>query len=178
VVARVLWLNGTVGVGKTTVGTVVAGRLAASGETAAFVDTDALGDLAPRPVDDPFNTRLVARNLAAVAANFSEAGARSLVVAGVIEATDDLERYEQAVCARITLVRLVMPAPDIESRLRARHGDIDPGGLRWHLDRAPVLAAALDASSLPMIDVTNSGDPDTTARAVLAAVGWAPPPEG
>jgi adenylylsulfate kinase len=175
VVTRALWLNGTVGAGKTSVGAAVADRLAISGEAVAFVDTDALGDLSPRPPDDPFNTRLVAKNLAAVTANFSAAGARSLVVAGVIQAHSELELYARAIGAPVTLVRLLVPAPELVLRLRQRHGENDASGLRWHVDRAPTLAAILDASGLPMLDVTNAGDPDDTARAVIAAAGWEPP---
>jgi hypothetical protein len=175
VITRCLWLNGTVGAGKTTVGAVVADRLADGGEVVAFVDTDALGGLWPRPPDDLFNTRLVAKNLGAVAANSSAEGASSLVVAGVIQTAGDLELYEGAIHAPITVVRLVVPAPEVELRLRQRHGEIDPSGLRWHVDRAPTLAAMLDASGLPMLDVTNAGHPDDTAQAVIAAVGWESP---
>jgi len=172
VALRVLWLNGTVGAGKTTIGATVAERLANKGEAVAFIDTDALGDLSPRPADDPFNTRLVAKNLSAVASNFADAGARTLIVAGVIQTEGDLELYERAVRAPITLVRLVVPPTELELRLHQRHGEIDPDGLRWHADRAPTLAAILDRSELRMLTVTNLGHPNDTARAVLAAAEW------
>lgn len=171
-VIRALWLNGTVGAGKTTVGAVIAELLADRGEAVAFIDTDALGAAWPRSPDDPFNTRLVADNLAAVVANFAAAGVRSLVVAGVVQDRSDLERYQRAIGAPVTLVRLVVPAPEVEERLRRRHGEIDPGGLRWHVDRAPTLAALLDEAGLPMLEVSNIGQPDETAGAVLTAAGW------
>jgi hypothetical protein len=176
VLTRALWLNGTVGSGKDTIGVAIAERLASRGEAVGFVATDALGALWPRSPDDPFNTRVVAQNLAAVAANFSAAGARSLVVAGVIKAHRELERFERAIGAPVALVRLIVPAAELERRLGLRHGEIDPTGLRWHLDRSPTLTAILDAAGLPMIDVPNGGHPDDTARAVIAAVGWDPPP--
>ncbi len=171
-VIRALWLNGTVGSGKNTVGAAVAERLANGGEAVAFVATDALGALWPRPPDDPFNTGVVAKNLAAVAANFSTAGARSLIVAGVIKAHTELELFEQAIRAPVSLVRLIVPEPELKVRLRRRHGEIDPSGLRWHLDRAPTLTKILDASGLPMLDVANVGHPNDTASGVLAAAGW------
>ena len=171
-IVRALWLNGTVGVGKTTVGAEVANQLATAGDPVAFVDIDALGDLSPRPPDDPFNTRLVAKNLEALTKNFSTAGARTLVVAGVIETEENLRLYESAVGAPITLIRLVVPLPQIQLRLRRRHGELDPGGLRWHSERAAVLAACLDVSGLPMIAVANSGHPEGTARAAIAAAGF------
>ena len=172
VVSRALWLNGTVGSGKDTVGAAVADRLAMNGEVVGFVSTDALGALWPRPPDDPFNTAVVAKNLAAVAANYFAAGAQSLVVAGVIQGRTELELFERAVGAPITLVRLLVPAPELEVRLRQRHGEIDPTGLRWHLDRAPTLSAILDTSGLAMADVMNVGHPADVARAVLAAAEW------
>ena len=171
-IVRALWLNGTVGVGKTTVAAAVAEQLARSCERVAFVDTDALSQLSPPHSDDPFNTRLIAKNLEAVTANFSDAGARTLVVAGVIETEGNLRLYESAVGAHMTLVRLVLPAPEIDVRLGRRHGELDPGGLRWHAERAAVLAANLDASGLRMVTVENLSHPEETARAVLAATGF------
>jgi hypothetical protein len=47
-------------------------------------------------------------------------------------------------------------------------------GLRWHVDRAPTLAAILEASGPPMLDITNAGPPDDTAQTVIATVGWEP----
>ena len=140
VIVRALWINGTVGVGKTTVAAGVANQLATTGDPVAFVDIDALGALSPRPPDDPFNTRLVAKNLEAITKNFSTAGARTLVVAGVIETAENFRLYESAVGVRITLILLVAPQREIELRLRRRHGELDPGGLQWHSERAPVLA--------------------------------------
>lgn len=172
VIIRALWLNGTVGAGKTTVGAAIADCVAISGEAVAFVDTDALGAFLPRPPEDPFNTRLVEQNLAAVVANFSAAGARSLVIAGVIQTSNHLERYNRAICAPVTIVRLMVHESELDERLRRRHGEIDASGLRWHRDRAPTLTAILDASGLPMLEVANAGHPDDTARAVLAAARW------
>ena len=43
---------------------------------------------------------------------------------------------------------------------------------RWHVDRAPTLAAAIDAAGLRMLDLMNDGHPDAAAEAVIAASGW------
>lgn len=177
VLLRALFMNGTVGVGKTTVGAAVAEALADTGQSVAFVDLDGLSEFWPAPVDDKFNTRLAAKNLASVAENFAEAGAGSVVVAGVIESAVELALYEEALAAPLTVVRLVARLGEVENRLHRRHAGFDGEGLRWHLNRAPELDAILAGSSVRMTPVACTGSPAEVARDVLDAVGWEPPPE-
>jgi adenylylsulfate kinase len=134
-------VTGTVGVGKTTVVEKVAGLLAEAGEPHAWIDLDALSAAWPRPSDDPFNTRLSAHNLECVATNTAAAGARSLVLAGVVKTRNVLELYENAIGVAITVVRLKSPRRVVEARLRRRYDDTDTESLKWHLDRAPELDA-------------------------------------
>jgi adenylylsulfate kinase len=169
---RSVWLNGTVGVGKTTVGEVLAQHLADAGDTVAFINTDDLGRCWPRPDHDRFNTALVQRNLASLASNYVDAGARTIVIAGVIQTNAQLERYSAALGTTPHLVRIVAPLEKIEQRLRTRHGQSDEPGLRWHLERAPELNTILDQSDLSMKTVDNSETPLATAKTVLAAIGW------
>jgi adenylylsulfate kinase len=174
---RALVVTGTVGVGKTTVAEKVADLLANAGEPHAWIDLDALSAAWPRASDDPFNNRLTAENLACVATNMAAVGARSLVLAGVVQTQDVLDLYENAVGVAITVVRL-KAAPDVvDARLRHRYGDTDPKSLRWHLDRAPELEAILDGSPVAAHDVPNMSSPIEVARsvlAVLAATGTTP----
>ena len=78
---RAVWLNGTVGAGKTTVGEVLAEHLADAGEAVAFINTDDIGRSWPRPASDPFNHALVTTNLASLASDHIAAGTRTIVVA-------------------------------------------------------------------------------------------------
>jgi adenylylsulfate kinase len=169
---RSVWLNGTVGVGKTTVGEVLAQHLADTGDAVAFINTDDLGRSWPRPDHDRFNTALVERNLASLASNYIDAGARTIVIAGVIQTNAQLERYSAALGTTPDLVRIVAPAEEIEHRLQTRHGQSDEPGLRWHLERAPELNDILDLSDLSMKSVDNRERPLATAKVVLAAIGW------
>lgn len=169
---RAVWLNGTVGVGKTTVGHVLAEHLADAGEAVAFINTDDLGTSWPRPPDDPFNVRLVTKNLAQLASNYTAAGTRTIVVAGVVQRNAQLVHFANALGTVPRLVRLVASATEIEHRLRGRHGDLDHSGLRWHLARAPELDDILDEGDLSMTVVENDGPPLMTAKAVLAAIEW------
>ena len=84
----VLLLTGPSGVGKTTVAYEVSAMLAARDVAHALIDTDNLDHIHPPPADDPTKGRLTAANLAAVWANLSRAGARRLILTGVVE---DLE---------------------------------------------------------------------------------------
>lgn len=172
---RALFVNGTVGVGKTTVGTAVAQALADAGHPVAFVDLDRLRELWPAPTGDRFNTRLAAENLACVAKNGAHAGATTLVVAGVIESPSDLTRYADALAAPLTIVRLVAPPEVVEERLRRRHDRSDVEGLRWHLDRAPELDAILARSTVPMTPVPCTAPPGEVAAHILDVVGWQSP---
>lgn len=169
---RAVWLNGTVGAGKTTVGEVLAEHLANAGESVAFVNIDDLGTAWPRPPADPFNVTLVTQNLGALASNYQAAGARTIVVAGVVQTQDQLDGYATALGIAPRVVRLVASPKEVERRLHRRHGERDDAGLRWHLARAPELNDVLDNADLPMTAVENSGPPLETAQAVLEAIGW------
>jgi predicted ABC-type ATPase len=169
---RAVWLNGTVGVGKTTVGEVLAEHLAHAGDAVAFINTDDLGAAWPRPPDDPFNATLVTENLAALARNFVAAGARTIVVAGVVQTTGQFEHFSAALGIIPSLVRLVVSSEEIARRLQVRHGELDVAGLRWHLARAPELDDLLDHSDLTMIVARNDGSPSATANEVLASIQW------
>src|SRR5947207_117269 len=150
---RAVWLNGTVGAGKTTVGEVLVEHLADAGDAVAFINTDDLGNSWPRPADDRFNVALVTQNLGALARNYAAAGARTMVVAGVVQTNPQLDAYAKAIGTVPLLVRLVVSPTTVERRLRIRHGDIDDSGLRWHLARAPELHRILDVSDLPLVIV-------------------------
>jgi adenylylsulfate kinase len=105
------------------------------------------------------------------------AGARSLVLAGVVQTLAVLDLYENAVGVAITVVRLKAPPEVVDARLRLRYGDIDPERLKWHLDRAPELEAVLDSSPVVTRTVPNTCSPIEVARSVLAiwtATGDAP----
>lgn len=58
-------MTGTVGIGKSTIGSAVAERAAARGVSAAFLDVDGLSRLWPAPAGDPFRIELILTNLRA-----------------------------------------------------------------------------------------------------------------
>ncbi|HVB43053.1 MAG TPA: hypothetical protein VNF47_10165 [Streptosporangiaceae bacterium] len=81
----VLWLCGPAGVGKTTVGWEIYAQFAQAGVAVGYVDIDQLGNFYPDPAADPGRYRMQAGNLGAVVAAFQAAGARCVVVSGVVD---------------------------------------------------------------------------------------------
>lgn len=167
---RTLLITGTVGAGKTTVGTEVALQLSQTGRPAGFIDLDALSRLWPPPPGDPFRVRLALANLSSMVGNFETAGARTLVLARAIQSQDDVAAIERAVGAPVGIVRLVAPRPVIEDRLRKRHVGPAAVELAWHLERAPQLDAILDRSDLRGPSVSNTGTVPETAAAVISTL--------
>ena len=169
--AKALFINGTVGAGKTTTADEIGKLLQGRAIPHAIVDLDSLRNAWPPPPDDRFNLELELRNLAAVASNFRDAGAEILVVAGVIEVGAVRRSYEVALGMPVTVCRLVLPLPRLRARIMARH----PAGAEreWHLARTGELDAILEAAQVDDFIVTVDDDqPDAVAARVLATVGW------
>ncbi|MFJ3393318.1 phosphotransferase-like protein [Leifsonia aquatica] len=169
-----VFLNGTVGVGKSTVADAIS---ALEPGPHAVVDLDQVRRLHAAPTTDAFNHELELRNLRALAANYREAGARRFILAGVIEEPAEVPRYVEALAADGMLVcRLVAESAVVERRLRSRHAD-DPDGLEWHLHRAGELAGILEAAALDDVVVdTTEATPQQVARRAREAAGWDDPP--
>ena len=168
---RALFINGTVGAGKTTTASAIGTLLQHRGIPYAIMDLDALRDAWPSPPDDRFNLELELQNLAAVATNFRNAGAEILILAGVLEIAASRARYEAALGVPITVCRLVVPLPRLRSRILARHRS---GPERdWHLARIGELDVILQAAQLDdLVVAVDDEPPDVIAARVLADVGW------
>jgi len=91
----VLWLCGPPGVGKSTVAWELFAGLDRDGVAVSYVDIDQLAMCYPAPVDDPERDRMKARNVSAVVANARSAGARCVIVSGVLDVGMD-ELYSDA----------------------------------------------------------------------------------
>lgn len=168
--AQALLITGTVGAGKTTVADAVGDALAGRRVPNAVIDLDWLRRAWPAPPSDPFHGRLTLLNLRAVAANHLAAGARRLVLAGVVESRAERRGHEEAVGVPLTVCRLRVGLPEVRRRLRARHA-ADPEGLAWHLNRSGELASILDASRVEDFVVDGAGalPPEIAARVIE---GW------
>ncbi len=117
----VLWLTGPPGVGKTAVAWEIYQRLQHAGADVAYVDVDQLGICYPALTQDPDRHGLKARNVAALRANFAAAGARTLIVSGVVDAErgPDIDALGGP---PIAVVRLRADRDELRIRLRRRDG--------------------------------------------------------
>lgn len=172
----VLFLNGTVGAGKTTVAYALSTLLAEQGTRHALIDLDEIRRLILAPDGDPFQQEVELRNLRSLARNYREAGATRVVLAGVLEEPQARARYVAALeTADLVICRLTVDPQTARDRLRARHAD-DASGLSWHLARTTELAAILDAAGINDLFVDTTGrTPTEVALEVQRAVGWRSP---
>jgi adenylylsulfate kinase len=166
-----IFVNGTVGVGKTTTIDAMGDLLTVRGVPHAVIDLDRVRQAWPPPEGDPFNHELELVNLASLAANYAAAGITTLVLAGVIEGMAAVARYEHAVAGlRLVIVRLTADEQVRKARLKARHID-DPDGLEWHLHRTVELEDILDSRGLDhMLVDTSSRSPSRVAEDIIEAV--------
>jgi adenylate kinase family enzyme len=168
-----LLITGTVGVGKTTIADAVGDLLREAAVPGAVVDVDWLRNAWPPPPDDRFNSALAMRNLRAICANFVDAGATRLVLAGVVESAADRDAHAQAVGVPMTVCRLRADLDLVRSRLVRRHEHHD-GLSEWHVQRCAELEAIMDAAAVAdsVVEVTRA-TPSEAAAEILRRVGWA-----
>lgn len=169
---RALFLNGTVGSGKTSIADAVGTLLAKHGMPHGVIDVDWLSRYWPASGEDPFNGRLALANLASLARVYEAEGAGALVIAGVIENEQSLAAYRAATGADMWLARLTASPGELERRLRLRHANA-PHELAWHLARAPELDAILAEAPLDQvsIDTTDRSIPEVAAQIVGYFIG-------
>ncbi|MFB9240052.1 hypothetical protein ACFFWC_31770 [Plantactinospora siamensis] len=158
------------GVGKTAVGWEIYSQLVRSGVQTGYVDIDQLGMCFPEAAADPGRHRMKARNLAGVVAGYRAAGARCVVVSGVVDAEHGAHRDELPE-TRLTICRLRADEADLARRFVGREGhdnglaDILREAVR--LDAGAVAEVCVDSSGLTVAEV---------ARRVRDRLpGWPPP---
>lgn len=170
---NVLFINGTVGAGKTTTMDAVGVILRGAGVPHALIDLDGLRNAWPAPDDDPFNIRVAQINLAAMSDTYRQFGAQMLVVAGVLESLDQRDRCEAMIGSRMTVVRLRPYADAVRERLWHRQHR-DEAERDWHLERAGQLDGILESAQLDDAVVEVGRElPIEVAKKVLASAGFA-----
>jgi broad-specificity NMP kinase len=166
----VLWLCGPPGVGKTTAAWEIYSRLTRDGVEVAYVDIDQLGICHPEPSSDPGRHLLKAENLGAVVTGFRAAGARCVVVSGVVDAACGVP-MDRLPRATVTVCRLRTGPDELRRRLLGRGdaAELVEDGLReaGALDASDVADVCVDVSGLSVAEV---------ARRVRSRTGGWPGP--
>jgi hypothetical protein len=147
----VLWLCGAPGTGKSTVAWQVLLDLEGEGVRAGYVDIDQLGMVYPPPDGDPEREGLKVANLEAGIPEYAAAGARVLVVSGVVEPeqvryfTGLTDRFEVTFC-HLTVEESVLRQRLIDRGWSTAEGDEAVEEMRM-LRRAGPFAAGLDTTA-------------------------------
>jgi broad-specificity NMP kinase len=166
----VLWVCGPAGVGKTTVAWEIYTGLVGSGVEVGYVDIDQLGMCFPAPESDPGRHRIAAENLNAVVAGYRTAGARAVIVSGVVDPGHGVHVDELSGIV-LTTCRLRADAGDLRRRLTARQAD--PA----YIARALAEAEALDAGDRNDLCIDTTGLPVDRVVALTRqrTAGWMDP---
>jgi hypothetical protein len=161
-------LTGGLGAGKTAVAKEVITIASAVGLHAAAIDLDWLGwtTEATGGVDD-----LIARNLAAIAANYVALGIDHLVLARGIVNPDGLEVVSAALPGwKLEVVRLNATTGTMEHRIRARDSGAE---LEEHLAQVGEIAQRVrEATPSAHVVVNEQRALRDVARDVMLAAGW------
>lgn len=166
-----LIVTGPVGVGKTRIAYEIANLLEEAALPHACIDMDTLRSCYPRPANDRFNIALGLKNLAAVWENCRLAGATHLILADVVESSDERAAYRAAVPdATVTIARLRASLDTLAERVGVRETG---SGHEWHLHRAAELAAQMDRDQVEDFVVETDGRTVTAiAREIVERCGW------
>jgi adenylylsulfate kinase-like enzyme len=158
-VIPVLWLCGPPGVGKTAVGWQIYSELVESGVQTGYVDIDQLGMCYPETASDPGRHRMNARNLEGVIAGYRAAGARCVVVSGVVDTHYGVHRYELRHLS-LTVCRLRAGEEELTRRFVGRRGHTDGlAKMLWeaaHLDAGAFAELCVDTSGLTVADAART----------------------
>ncbi|WP_392671447.1 AAA family ATPase [Streptomyces sp. LN785] len=181
--ARVLWLCGPTGVGKSTIGWPVYQCVRSSART-AYVELDQLAFLCPAPPDDLANHRLKARNLAALWRAYSDAGAEVLIANGPVEDGATVETYTAVLPdADVTVCRLHASRTVLTERIKSRGrggswpapGDPLKGRPTEELlriaDEAAATAGALERAALGHLRI-DTDDRTVEESAAVITAAW------
>ncbi|NMH77617.1 hypothetical protein [Pseudonocardia xinjiangensis] len=162
---QVLWVSGAPGTGKSTVGWGLFKEIAARGADVAYLDMDQLGLIGPPPGGGDASHRIKIENLLVQLSVLRSAGARRIIVSGVIDPDVGIEPYlaghPLGNIADFRLVRLVCERDELRRRFLGRGS---PAGL---LEQLMILAEQLDRTDFGASFDTTGQRPDETVDELL-----------
>lgn len=161
-------ITGVYGSGKSSVAAEIAYLLEQRSEPYALLDLDYLGWAGTGTDDRAAEAALTLRNLAAVAANYRQAGIRRFVLAYFARDPDEVRGIREALGLPLRVVRLEVPLAAIEQRLAA---DVT-SGRQDDLHEAAASLAAAEGEGTEDVAISNDRPIGTVAHDILAFLGW------
>jgi chloramphenicol 3-O-phosphotransferase len=161
-------ISGAFGSGKSTVAEELVDLIEQRGLPYALMDLDFL---AWYSADHDDEKRVLRQNVEALAANFRAAGVRLFVLAWAVQDRATVDALSQALGIPLRVVRLTVPAEEIERRLRASAST--EARLRDDLPRAAEQIAAGAGEGIEDLAVANEGSPREVAAQIARWLGWA-----
>ncbi|WP_037320313.1 hypothetical protein [Amycolatopsis orientalis] len=116
----VLWTTGAPGAGKSTTAWGLYTRAVEAGGNVAYVDIDQLGLIGPPPGGGEASHAIKAANLLRVLEILRHRGTRQIVVSGVVDPENGVEREFEGRDFDLTLVRLTCDRDELRSRFLGR----------------------------------------------------------
>ncbi len=161
-------IAGVYGSGKSSVAAEIAYLLEQRRQAYALLDLDFLGWGVDYSDDEAAGFGRMLRNLAAVVANYREAGISVFVLAYFVADQDELRGIQEAVGVPLRVVRLSVPLADIEQRLAA---DVTTERQKELREAAQQIAAGAGAGVEDVV-VANDRPVGIVAQQILTWLGW------
>ena len=161
-------LTGVYGSGKSSVAEEIAYLLEQRREAYALLDLDYLSWAGTGTSDRASEFGLMVQNLAAVAANYRQAGVRLFVLAYFVRSPGEVRQVREALGLPLRVARLTVRLADIEDRLAS---DVT-SGRREDLQAAAASIAAGEGTGVEDVVISNDRPIGVVARDVMTFLGW------
>jgi hypothetical protein len=167
-VEEAVLIIGVYGSGKSSVAQEIADLLEKRNASYALLDLDFLAWFDTGNEGGPTGHGVMLTNLAAIVGNYLAIGVRLFVLAGAIRDRAELDGLKAALPMPLKVVRLTVPLPEIERRLRP---DVTTGR-RDDLREAAMWVAASIGVGIEDLTVPNDRPIREVAADILGWLGW------
>ena len=161
-------ITGVYGSGKSSVAQEIADLLEKQNAPYALLDLDFLGWFDTGGEGGPMEHGVMLKNLAALVGNYLAVGVRFFVLAGAIRDGAELDGIKSELPMPLRVVRLTVPLPEIEERLRP---DVTTGR-RDDLREAAAWVASSLGVGIEDATVSNERPIREVAADILDWLGW------
>jgi len=161
-------LTGVYGSGKSSVAEEIAYLLQQRGEPYALLDLDYLSWAGTGTSDRASEFGSMVQNLAAVAANYRQAGIRLFVLAYFVRSPGEVREMRKALGLPLRAAHLTVRLPDIEQRLAS---DVT-SGRRDDVRAAAAPIAAAEGAGVEDVVISDDRAIGVVAREVMSFLGW------